>query len=410
MLARLILAASVLLLAAPGQPVPPASAWAPRVDTTASPAGAASSVPQLTQSPRGVLLSWIERAGPRAALKFSEWSGGQWSQPRLVASGDNWFVNWADVPSVMRLPDGTLAAHWLQKSGSGTYAYDVQLSRSKDDGRTWSAPVRPHKDRTESEHGFASLIPLPGNALGLVWLDGRAMLGGHGAPAAKGTPAGAMGLRFARFDTAWKQVEETLVDGRVCECCPTAAAVTDEGPIIAFRNRTDTEVRDIHVARLVNGKWTASRPVHQDGWVINACPVNGPMLSARGRRVAAAWFTTRADKGHAYVAFSADSGERFSAPVQLDDEATLGRVDVELMTDGGAVASWIEVADQKAQFKVRRIDAAGSRSAAIAVADLAASRASGYPRLAAAGDDVVFAWTESSDGRSQVRTAVARAR
>jgi hypothetical protein len=409
MLARLVVAGSLLLLVAPARPGPPASSWAPRIDQTASPAGAASSVPQLTTSRRGVLLSWIERAGPTATLKFAEWSDGRWSQPRVVASGDNWVVNWADVPSVLRLPDGTLAAHWLRKSGSGTYAYDVQLSHSRDDGRTWSAPLRPHKDRTASEHGFASLMPLAGNALGLVWLDGRAMQG-HGVPAAKGVPAGAMTLRFARFDSAWNQAEETLVDARVCDCCPTAAAITADGPIIAFRNRTETEVRDIHVARLVNGKWTASRPLHEDGWVINACPVNGPMLSARERRVAAAWFTTRADKGHAYLAFSSDSGERFSAPVQLDDDATLGRVDVELMADGGAVASWIEVADQKAQFKIRHIDTSGSRSAAIAVADLAASRASGYPRIAATGDDLVFAWTETVDGRSQVRTAAARAR
>ena len=29
-------------------------------------------------------------------------------------------VNWADVPSVVRLPGGALAAHWLQKSGAST--------------------------------------------------------------------------------------------------------------------------------------------------------------------------------------------------------------------------------------------------------------------------------------------------
>ena len=409
MLAQLIPLGCLLLFAAWQQPIGPGAAWSPVVELTDSPAGPTSSVPQLTTSPDGVLMSWVERGGAAASLKFAEWSGGRWSEPRLAASGDNWFVNWADVPSVVRLPDGTLAAHWLQKSGSGTYAYEIRLSRSTDDGRTWSAPVRPHHDRSQSEHGFVSLMPLPANALGLVWLDGRAMQG-HGLPAAKGKPAGAMSLRFGRFDASWKQTEETLIDARVCDCCPTAAAITSDGPIIAFRDRSQTEVRDIHVSRLVNGKWTASKPVHADGWMINACPVNGPVLSARGRRVAAAWFTVKGDKGHGYVALSSDSGNRFSAPVQLDDEATLGRVDVELMPDGAAVASWIEVAAQKAQFKIRRIDAAGGRSAAVAIADVAASRASGYPRLAAAGDDLVFAWTDITDGRSQVRTAVARAR
>jgi hypothetical protein len=83
-------------------------------------------------------------------------------------------------------------------------------------------------------------------------------------------------------------------------------------------------------------------------------------------------------------------------------------VDVELMSDGSAVASWIEFADQRAQFQVRRIDRGGGRSAAVNVSSIAGSRASGYPRIAAHGDEIVFAWTETADGSTQVRTAVAR--
>ena len=92
-----------------------------------------------------------------------------------------------------------------------------------------------------------------------------------------------MSVRFARFDKNFKQIEETAVDARVCECCPTAAAVTAEGVIAAYRNRSDDEIRDNYVARFVNGKWTAPQPVFNDNWKIAACPVNGPALSARGR-------------------------------------------------------------------------------------------------------------------------------
>ena len=75
----------------------------------------------------------------------------------------------------MRLASGELVAHWLQKSGVDTYAYDVRLSYSKDDGKTWSASFTPHSDGTKTEHGFASLFQMPGAGLGLAWLDGRAM-------------------------------------------------------------------------------------------------------------------------------------------------------------------------------------------------------------------------------------------
>ena len=155
------------------------------VDPLSSPAGESSAQPQLAVSARGILLSWIERSGPRASLRFAERTSTGWSEPRTVASGDDWFVNWADVPSVLRLDSGALAAHWLQKSGPDTYAYDVRLSYSTDDGRSWSPSFTPHHDGTRTEHGFASLFEMPGAGLGLIWLDGRNMGAGK---ATMGTP------------------------------------------------------------------------------------------------------------------------------------------------------------------------------------------------------------------------------
>ncbi|CAN5665174.1 hypothetical protein BH24ACI4_BH24ACI4_09440 [soil metagenome] len=104
------------------------------------------------------------------------------------------------------------------------------------------------------------------------------------------------------------------MDLRVCECCPTAAAMTSDGPIDAFRNRGPDEMRDIHVARLENGKWTESKAVHNDGEIFPACPVNGPALSARGRDVAVAWYTGVNVEPKFYVAFSSDAGGRSDLP------------------------------------------------------------------------------------------------
>jgi hypothetical protein len=167
-------------------------------------------------------------------------------------------------------------------------------------------------------------------------------------------------------------------------------------------------VRDIVIARLENGKWTEPKAVHADAWKIAACPVNGPMLSARGRDVAIAWFTAQGDQPRAFVAFSNDAGRTFGSPIRLDDVESLGRVDIELMADGSAVASWIEFANRRAQFRVRRVDRTGGRSPASTVSAIAGSRASGYPRIASHGDELVFAWTEAVDGRSQVHTAAVR--
>jgi hypothetical protein len=381
------------------------SGWNLEIKSIPSPAAGESSAPQFTTSKRGVLLSWIERKGASAALRFAERTAAGWSQPRTAASGDNWFVNWADVPSVFRMDDGTLVAQWLHKSGSGTYAYDVRLSYSKDEGRTWAPSFSPHNDGTQTEHGFVSLVQRPNAGLGLIWLDGRAMgsmKGGH-----EGHGSGAMSLRFAEYGADWQQTIDVPIDLRVCECCPTTAAVTSEGIIAAFRNRSDEEIRDIFVSRFEGNKWTEPVAVSNDGWKIPGCPVNGPMLSARGRNVAVAWFTTKGEEPQAYAAFSSDAGRTFGAAIRLDDGVSVGRVDIELLEDGSAAALYIEQIDKRTQIRVRRITSSGERSNPVVIAEIEASRASGYPRVAAHGNELLFAWT-ARGGTTGVMTAAAR--
>ena len=352
---------------------PPTATWTPTVTSLTSPAAANSAQPQLSVQGAHAVLSWIERSGDAAALRFSERNAAGWTDARTVASGTNWFVNWADVPSVVRLDNGELAAHWLQKSAGSTYAYDVRLAFSKDQGRTWSSSVTPHHDGTKTEHGFASLFQMPGAGLGLVWLDGRQMKEGEH----EGMDAGPMSIRGAVFNPDDTQASEMLVDDRVCECCPLATAVTANGPIVAFRNRTTEEIRDIYVSRLVGGAWTKPVAVHNDNWKIAACPVNGPALSANGRNVAIAWFTAVGNEGHVYAAFSSDAGATFGAPIRIDDVGAVGRVDVELLADGSAAVTWIEFAEQRSQFRIRRVEPGGAKSSSSTVAGIAAGRSCG---------------------------------
>lgn len=56
---------------------------------------------------------------------------------------------------------------------------------------------------------------------------------------------------------------------------------------------------------------------------------------------------------------------------------------------------------------MRRIEPSGAKSDAIVIAGMENSRASGYPRVALHGDELVLAWTASGLDGLQVRTAVA---
>ena len=62
-----------------------------------------------------------------------------------------------------------------------------------------------------------------------------------------------MTLRAAFIDKKGNKINEWELDGRVCDCCQTTAAITNDGPVVVYRDRSDDEVRDMSIVRYVNG-------------------------------------------------------------------------------------------------------------------------------------------------------------
>jgi hypothetical protein len=366
------------------------------LEATRPPAAAGAGMPFVAADDERFYLSWTEptgETGPNGravhAVRFA-WipaggEGADWSEPATIAASDNFFVNWADFPSIATAGHGRLAAHWLARSGEGTYDYDVVVSASTDGGERWTEPRVMHADGLPAEHGFLSFFPHE-DGFGAVWLDGRATVEG-----------GPMTLRAGRLDADGTPRDLWELDDRICDCCQTGATVTSEGAVAVYRGRSDGEIRDILAVRLGANGWEAPHTIHDDGWEIPACPVNGPAVDAVGRSVVAAWFTGADEVPRVRAAFSADAGATWHPPIEVDQGAPLGRVDVLHLDDGSALVVWLEAGEEDAAVMARRIHADGRTEPATALATTRQARASGFPRMARSGDRILLSWTEPGD-------------
>jgi len=371
-----------------------------RIDSPAAP-GSLSPHLAVTPDDRAV-LSWLEpMAGEAHAVRYSILDGDRWTQPVTIAEDDGWFVNWADVPSVVPLTADLWMSHWLVKRPGGTYSYDIAMSVSADGGLEWRPSLTPHTDGTATEHGFVSMFPWSGD-IGAVWLDGRNMPpdGGGEEAAGEGEMYGGMTLRYARLTVDGATLEEGEIDSLVCDCCQTDIAVTASGPVVVYRDRTADEIRDISVARYADGGWLAPNTVSDDQWHIPACPVNGPAIAAAGNSVIVAWYANPKGASRIKVAWSDDAGRTFSPPILIEKDGVGGRVDVTLLANGSAVVSWIgKTADSGAELRMRHVNSAGDLGPVRVIAEGEYSRSAGFPQMIRAGDRLIYAWPEPGEPR-----------
>ena len=375
--------------------------WAP-------PKSAISVSPNLSLDKKGSpILSWMRIDGETVYLEYARLESNQWSPPITVSSGGNWLVNRADFPSVVQLTDSLWAAHWLVFTDPSTFAYDVFISLSRDGGKTWEEGFSPHTDGTISEHGFVSFFADESD-VGVVWLDGRKMLGGHADEAAQhvhseGTDG--MTLRSTKLTSTGLITDDQEIDDLVCDCCQTDISETPDGPILVFRNRTENEHRDIYFSRMINGQWSKSKPVAIDNWLIEGCPVNGPSVAANQNKTAVAWYTQAKGFGEVKVALSDNGSDDFDSPINIDSgEDVLGQVGLAPLEEGGFVVSWMtHIEDTSGELRVQYIDDSGAISPSVVAAEISNTRIAGLPQMVLTDENVVLAWTGSSGLQKSVQ-------
>ncbi|HET9480606.1 MAG TPA: hypothetical protein VFP98_02530, partial [Candidatus Polarisedimenticolia bacterium] len=79
------------------------------------PAARGAIAPDLSPAGAGLILTWVEPVAPAGhAVRMSRLSRNDgtwsWGSPTTVAVGEDFFVNWADFPSVREATDGSMIA------------------------------------------------------------------------------------------------------------------------------------------------------------------------------------------------------------------------------------------------------------------------------------------------------------
>ncbi|QXT41008.1 sialidase family protein [Gymnodinialimonas ceratoperidinii] len=373
------------------------------------PVGSGAQDPSLFATESGkILMSWTEPSEDGHAVRIAGWIDERWTAPMTVTASDQLFVNWADIPSVAAFSDSTLAVHWLQDNGRTAYAYDFTVALSDDGGETWGDAQTPHRDGRSVQHGFATLLPVAADQLMAIWLDGRQYGLADFDDESGGNPD-EMQLRAAMIGSDGVIGEEMLIDPRACTCCQTSAAVAGDGSILlVYRDRTAEEIRDISIVRYDEGEWSAPMNVHEDGWQISGCPVNGPAIDAEGELVVVAWFTAPDDSPAVYVSFSEDTGVSFGDAFSIGGEDVAGRVDVLMLDDGAALVSWVEWTGDGEALIVCLAESGQGCGATQQVHLNSTTGSINFPRMVSGPSGVYFAWTQpgerGADGQMQADT------
>ncbi|OSZ77097.1 hypothetical protein CAP36_11810 [Chitinophagaceae bacterium IBVUCB2] len=366
-----------------------------------SPAGDSCAEPYLFTDKNGIAyLSWIEKKGKESALKFSVFSKDQWSPAVTIAVGNNWFVNWADYPLIAADGNKNMVAHFLEKSDTAKFTYDIKLVASTDAGKTWSTPATLHDDGKKAEHGFVSISPF-NDQFFISWLDGRKTAMEPDAGQHEGHH-GEMTLRAALLNKSGTKTNEWELDGRICDCCQTSCTITANGPVLIYRDRSEEEVRDISIVRFIGGEWTKPKTIFPDQWKIAGCPVNGPRIDAINNSLAVAWFSMPENKAQVKIIFSDDGGATFKVPIQVDEGKPIGRVDVVMLNEKMAIISWME----GSTIKALKVNSDGTKGVAINIATSSDSRSSGFPQMTKAGNNLIFAWTDSKSKKIKLASLI----
>jgi hypothetical protein len=366
---------------------------------------------------RSAYIAWIEHGANKEADVFVahlDAEGRTKSAPVRVNPNAGEAKGWrGDPPTIAVAPDKTVYVGWTARAPGGGHGTTLYLSASRDEGRTFDAPVKVNDDERPASHAMHSLAVAADNRVYMAWLDERNV-----APAMEQMPG--MNQKTMEhkepnsevFFAASKDGGRTFspnrrLAGEICPCCKTALlAAPDNRVYVSWRQVLPGDYRHIAVAASMDGgeSFAPSKIVSDDDWKITGCPVSGPALVLAGdNALRVAWYTA-GERGSAglYWAESRDNGQTFSERRALASGQVRGNPQLLADRQNNLFAVW-ESDDKEPRILSVRLGDDGAATEGTPLADSAE-----LPALALAGDDILVGYIVTDGERRAIWLARAR--
>ncbi len=335
-----------------------------------------------------------------------------------------------------------VAVLWTAR-GAAADATAIKLTRSRDGGHFFSAPVALQTADAAGNRGWPALTLDDRGVAHAIWLDHRGLAG---MPHAKHEPgmkhdAGmthdgvAMAQRSGLFYAAAQPLadqnapvstvpERELTKG-VCYCCKTSLVAGRDGALFAaWREVYDGDIRDIAFSVSRDGGRTFSEPtrISHDRWAINGCPDDGPAMTVDATGlVHIIWPTVVTEhtipddstQGALFYTSTRD-GKTFAPRTHIP---TLGSTkpshpQIAIDRSGRLVVAWDEVKGGHRVAAVRELKPAATAENAAntpnsvtfgPIVTLGNGDPGVYPVLAATTDGLMAAWTSTANNASVIK-------
>ncbi len=207
----------------------------------------------------------------------SDDEGATYSTPvRVNAEPEDAEFNGENRPKIVVGADGTIMLSWTTKT-SNQFTGEIRFSRSVDGGRSFATPRTINDDGLRTGHRFDSLFLTPSGKLYLTCIDKRDM---EATLARNEAYPGAAIYYTVSTDMGATFMPNVRVSHNSCECCRIAMAAHGEDSVaILWRQIFDDHIRDHAIAVLgPQGDVSELSRATVDDWYIDACPHHGPTM------------------------------------------------------------------------------------------------------------------------------------